>query len=242
MSPYSVTRLQWVNEGCHEDTMTWKYFPNYWPMLEGIHITLEGPKDPLLRNSRFLRSRDLDHASVTFGPDPLGFDWEDLAASRGTVGGHSGPPLVKQLNSLGIDSLLGRFKSPKTSYVDLCCFLVCSLKTLLNKQLGCPWYKMPWCSYDITVMMLGWVNAKDTLDQELCLFANPAIYNWTEDNCHCSRLKKCVLEVFVTWYVSGFSQEVLSDIPLILSETVTSPKCVMWKCTQFGLVMPYGFI
>ena len=30
------------------------------------------------------------------GPDPLGFDWEDLAASRGTVGGHSGPPLIKQ--------------------------------------------------------------------------------------------------------------------------------------------------
>ena len=26
----------------------------------------------------------------TFGPDPLGFDWEDLAASRGTAGGHSG--------------------------------------------------------------------------------------------------------------------------------------------------------
>ena len=37
----------------------------------------------------------------TSGPDPLGFDWEDLAASRGTVGGHSGHP---PWNSLGIDS------------------------------------------------------------------------------------------------------------------------------------------
>ena len=26
----------------------------------------------------------------TSGPDPLGFDWEDLAASRGTAGGHHG--------------------------------------------------------------------------------------------------------------------------------------------------------
>ena len=31
----------------------------------------------------------------TSGPDPLGFDWEDLAASCGTVGGHSGPPPIK---------------------------------------------------------------------------------------------------------------------------------------------------
>ena len=31
----------------------------------------------------------------TSGPDPLGFDWEDLAASRGTVGGHSGHPPIK---------------------------------------------------------------------------------------------------------------------------------------------------
>ena len=32
----------------------------------------------------------------TSGPDPLGSDWEDLAASRGIAGGHSGPPLIKQ--------------------------------------------------------------------------------------------------------------------------------------------------
>ena len=34
----------------------------------------------------------------TSGPDPLWFDWEDLAASRGTVDGHghSGPLLIKQ--------------------------------------------------------------------------------------------------------------------------------------------------
>ena len=31
----------------------------------------------------------------TSGPYPLGFDWEDLAASRGTAGGHSGPPPIK---------------------------------------------------------------------------------------------------------------------------------------------------
>ena len=30
----------------------------------------------------------------TSGPDPLGFDWEGLAASRGTAGGHSGRPLI----------------------------------------------------------------------------------------------------------------------------------------------------
>ena len=31
----------------------------------------------------------------TSGPDPLGFDWDDLAASRGTVGGHTGRPPIK---------------------------------------------------------------------------------------------------------------------------------------------------
>ena len=30
----------------------------------------------------------------TSGPDPLGFDCEGLAASRGTAGGHSGRPLI----------------------------------------------------------------------------------------------------------------------------------------------------
>ena len=63
---------------------------------------LEGPKDPHPRNSRFRWSRDLAHASIPLAQtDPLGFDWEGLVASRGTVGGHSGPP---PLNSLGIDS------------------------------------------------------------------------------------------------------------------------------------------
>ena len=37
----------------------------------------------------------------TSGPDPLGFDWEGLAASRGTAGGHSDCPPIK---ILGIDS------------------------------------------------------------------------------------------------------------------------------------------
>ena len=31
----------------------------------------------------------------TSGPDPLGFDWEDLAASQGTAGSHSGRPPIK---------------------------------------------------------------------------------------------------------------------------------------------------
>ena len=31
----------------------------------------------------------------TSGLDPLGFDWKDLAASRGTAGGHSGRPPIK---------------------------------------------------------------------------------------------------------------------------------------------------
>ena len=31
----------------------------------------------------------------TSGPDPLWFDWEDLAASQGTVAGHSGHPPIK---------------------------------------------------------------------------------------------------------------------------------------------------
>ena len=34
-------------------------------------------------------------------PRPLGFDWKGLAASRGTAGGHSGPPPI---NQPGIDS------------------------------------------------------------------------------------------------------------------------------------------
>ena len=59
---------------------------------------LEGPKDPHLQISAVTWPRTRFNTS---GPDPLGFDWEGLAASRGTVGGHSGPP---PLNSLGIDS------------------------------------------------------------------------------------------------------------------------------------------
>ena len=50
-------------------------------------IRLEGPEDPNLRYSRFRRSR-----FNTSGPDPLGFDWEGLAARRGTAGGHSCHP------------------------------------------------------------------------------------------------------------------------------------------------------
>ena len=41
-----------------------------------------------------VRSRDwgdLTHFN-TSGPSPLGFDWEGPDASRGTAGGHSGPP------------------------------------------------------------------------------------------------------------------------------------------------------
>ena len=53
-------------------------------------IRLEGPENPHRRNSRFLRSR-----FNTSGPDPLGFDWEGLAASRGTAGGHGGFPPLK---------------------------------------------------------------------------------------------------------------------------------------------------
>ena len=30
----------------------------------------------------------------TSGPDPLGFDWEGLAANRCTAGGHNGRPLI----------------------------------------------------------------------------------------------------------------------------------------------------
>ena len=59
------------------------------------YIRLEGPEDPTSETPdsevTWPRSR-----FNTSGPDPLGFDWEDLAASRGTVGGHSGPPLIKQ--------------------------------------------------------------------------------------------------------------------------------------------------
>ena len=32
-------------------------------------------------------------------------------------------------------------------------FFTASLNTLLNNQLGCQWYEMPWCSWDIRVMM-----------------------------------------------------------------------------------------
>ena len=51
--------------------------------MTGYFIKLKGPED-------------LAPASITSGPDPLGFDWEGLAASRGTAGGHSGPPPLKQ--------------------------------------------------------------------------------------------------------------------------------------------------
>ena len=53
------------------------------PTMTGYFIKLKGPED-------------LAPASTTSGPDPLGFDWEGLAESRGTAGGHSGPPPIKQ--------------------------------------------------------------------------------------------------------------------------------------------------
>ena len=57
------------------------------------NIRLEGPKTATSATPvsavTWPRSR-----FNTSGPDPLGFDWDGLAASRGTTGGHSGPPLI----------------------------------------------------------------------------------------------------------------------------------------------------
>ena len=55
-------------------------------------IRLEGPEDPKLQVSAVTWPRSRFNTS---GPDPLGFDWEGLAASRGTAGGHSGLPPLK---------------------------------------------------------------------------------------------------------------------------------------------------
>ena len=35
MLPYGITRPQWVKD--HDDVMTWKCFPHYWPFLRHIH-------------------------------------------------------------------------------------------------------------------------------------------------------------------------------------------------------------
>ena len=67
-------------------------------------IRLEGPEDPHLRKSSFgghVTTLTLQY----LWPDPLGFDWEVLAASRGTAGGHSSRPPIKY--SLGMDSRNG---------------------------------------------------------------------------------------------------------------------------------------
>ena len=67
----------------------------YWhDFYQFRYIRLEGPEDPTSETPdsavTWPRSR-----FNTSGPDPLGFDLEDLAASRGTVGGHSGRPPIK---------------------------------------------------------------------------------------------------------------------------------------------------
>ena len=54
-------------------------------------IRLERPEDLHLRNTRFEVTWPRSRFN-NYGPYALGFDWEDLAASRATAGGHSGPP------------------------------------------------------------------------------------------------------------------------------------------------------
>ena len=51
-------------------------------LVKSCDIRLESPEDRHLRNFN------------TSGPDPLGFDWEGLVASRGKAGGQSGRPLI----------------------------------------------------------------------------------------------------------------------------------------------------
>ena len=58
-------------------------FPNF--------ITLEGPKDPHLRNSRFRWSRDLTHTSIPLAQTPWGLTGRTWLQA----GGHSGPPPIK---------------------------------------------------------------------------------------------------------------------------------------------------
>ena len=63
--------------------------------LRAAGIRLEGPEDPHRRNSRFLRSRDHAHASIPLAQTPWGLTGRNLAASRGTAGGHGGLPPLK---------------------------------------------------------------------------------------------------------------------------------------------------
>ena len=67
-------------------------------------IRLEGPEDPHFRNSRFLWSRDLAHASIPLTQTPWGLTgraWLQARAQRVVI------VVLHQLNSSGIDSRNG---------------------------------------------------------------------------------------------------------------------------------------
>ena len=70
-----------------------------------INIALLGWGAPKTAASAHAHSR-----FNTSGPDPLGFDWEGLAASRGTAGVIVAVP---SFNSLGIDSVMVNDKVDK---------------------------------------------------------------------------------------------------------------------------------
>ena len=59
------------------------------PDRDDTIIRQEDPEDRHLRNSSFG-----GHVSIPLAQTPLGFDWECLAASRGTTGGLNGRPLI----------------------------------------------------------------------------------------------------------------------------------------------------
>ena len=83
-------------QGMAEDTETQERINYIYtkPRTRIHNITLEGPEDRHLRNSScggHVTSLTLQYLC----PRPLGFDWEGLAASRGTAGGHySSRPLI----------------------------------------------------------------------------------------------------------------------------------------------------
>ena len=69
-------------------------------------IRLKGPEDPLLRNSRFLRSHDLAHASIPLAQTPWGLTgraWLQAGAQQVVI------VVVPPLKSLGIDSRNAQF-------------------------------------------------------------------------------------------------------------------------------------
>ena len=120
LSPYGVTRPQWVNSltpgKCCSNVKSIFFKLIIQNSSLGASLGWRALKTPTSETPD-LEVRWPWSCFNTSGPDPLGFDWEDLAASRGTVGGHMGSvsllsPPPCQATSHNLSQYWPKFTSP----------------------------------------------------------------------------------------------------------------------------------